>query len=170
MAAVICCLCREGLDRRRSLHTAANLSIVSTVSHIVENIFGGSSVGVVLPLEASLCRPCLRSVEKLLKLRKEVAEKEDDIRQKVKRAGLARGLQFLCGKLIDLVNYLYSHCTCMVQETLLGLLRVLHQPENADVHTQRILHQCQRGESVPLGLQSVELAREVIWHQLRREE
>ena len=91
---------------------AANLSIVSTVSHIVENIFGGSSVGVVLPLEAYLCRPCLRSVKKLLKLRKEVAEKEDDIRQKVKRAGLARGLQSLCDIAIAHAWYRRHYWVC----------------------------------------------------------
>ena len=80
------------MDRRRSLHTAANHGVVSAVSEIVDGLFGRSSVSVILPSEASLCRPCLRSVEKLVKIRKEVLEKEEEIRQKVKQAGLACGL------------------------------------------------------------------------------
>ena len=42
---------------------------------------------MVLPPEAVLCRPCLRSVEKLIKLKADVHKKEE-IGMKVKQAGL----------------------------------------------------------------------------------
>lgn len=93
MADVIsCCLCKERIDRRRSLHTVANHNVVLVLSSIVNRIFGRSSVGVVLPALGSICRPCLRCVEKLVRLQKEVSEKEEFINLKVKQAGLACGL------------------------------------------------------------------------------
>ncbi len=91
MAALVCCLCREGMDRRRRLHTEGNVHAVAALSAVVTETFGRSSVNEILLPEASLCQRCLRSVEKQLKLKTELLQKEEEIKLQVKQAGFACG-------------------------------------------------------------------------------
>jgi len=63
------------------------------VSGIVNGIFGCCSVTTILTEEALLCRQCQQSLDRLVGLRAEVHEKEDEIRRNVKQAELDRGLE-----------------------------------------------------------------------------
>ncbi len=87
MAPVFCCLCREQLDRKRGLYTPNNVPIVHAINDLVEGMFGRGVEGEIFPPDASICRPCNRSVQQLMRLRKQFKEKEREIKEKV---GLTR--------------------------------------------------------------------------------
>ena len=91
--AATCWGCREQLRKRRKLHNPANLPVLEVLSDFADAIFGSGSSRVVLPSEAVVCRSCLRSVEKLIKLRAEVLQVEEEVRVKVKQAGFLCDLQ-----------------------------------------------------------------------------
>jgi len=57
------------LDKRKSLHTPAKLEIVAVVSDSADRMFDQGSATTILLEEALLCRLCLRSVEKLIRLK-----------------------------------------------------------------------------------------------------
>ena len=42
---------------------------------------------------STICRPCFRNVEKVIKLREELQQKEKEIKNKIRQAGEGRGLQ-----------------------------------------------------------------------------
>lgn len=81
------------VDRKRSLHTRTNLAVVTALTDVVNSLFGRNAASVVIPQGVSICRPCLRNVEKFTKLQTELLHKEEEIKKKVKQAGLMYGLR-----------------------------------------------------------------------------
>ena len=83
--ALVCCLCKERSDRRRRLHTTANKHIIFTILEL-------ESLGKIQPVLFFLQR-CYS------------VKKEDEVKVKVKQAGVDRGLEELQhGKLLFLLT------------------------------------------------------------------
>ncbi len=90
--ASACLLCTEQTAKRRPLHSAANHHVVPVLAAIVNQLFESIVAGSVLPPGSGLCHPCLRGV-KFLKLREELNQQNERLRQQLKQAGEACGFQ-----------------------------------------------------------------------------
>ncbi len=81
-----------GPVRRRPLHSDANRHVVPVLAGLVNEILGSIAANTVLPPGSGVCRPCLRRVEKLMKLREDLELENERLCQHLKRAGEACGL------------------------------------------------------------------------------
>ncbi len=63
----------------------------SVLKEVVAGVFP-NAVDTFLPVVAYLCRPCMRSVEKLTKVKQDARYQELELTERIKRAGEARGL------------------------------------------------------------------------------
>ena len=63
----------------------------SVLEEVVAGVFP-NAVDILLPADAYMCRPCVRSVEKLTVLRHNTRRQEQELIECIKRAGEVRGL------------------------------------------------------------------------------
>lgn len=87
-----CLLCRQQKSKR-AIYSEPYSHIVPVLSGFVNEIFGITADLIILPSTATICRPCFRSVEKVIKLRQELEQKEKEILNGIKQAGEALGVQ-----------------------------------------------------------------------------
>ena len=93
-SAPSCSLCCQDLRNpreRRVLHNPATAPVWSVVSAVATELFPGG-VETIFPCKAYLCKLCVRTVEKLIRLRESVCKEENELKGKVSRAGEAKGL------------------------------------------------------------------------------
>jgi len=89
-----CCLCARLLHKageRRVLRSPATSHISNAIKHVAAELFPGS-VDVLFPSNAYLCKVCVRSVEKLLRLRENLKKEEQDFRARLTSVGEKKGL------------------------------------------------------------------------------
>ena len=65
--------------------------VQSALEEVVAGVFP-NAVDILLPADAYMCRPCVRSVEKLTMLRHDTRRIEQELIERIKRAGEVRGL------------------------------------------------------------------------------
>jgi len=87
-AASKCWLCTAVLTHRRTLGGPknANSHALTTLNELGRKLFGSDAISSILPNQA-VCRPCLRSVEKLIKVREDLSKIEHGVLLKMKYAG-----------------------------------------------------------------------------------
>ena len=69
--------------------------MVPVLNDVAAQVFGCGADTLTLPPDATIYLPCLRNVDKLVKLRNDLSAKEDRINQQVKQAGERIRLQTL---------------------------------------------------------------------------
>ncbi len=86
----VCLLCRSSAKPkdRRKVHSPSTGHIIPVLDEFLSQL-RPLSTEIVLAASAFLCRPCVRNVEKLLKLREDVMKKEAELL--VDRVGEAYG-------------------------------------------------------------------------------
>ena len=90
----VCSLCRctlKSTGQRRKLHGTSLTHVVAIPQEFIGELWTAASETLFHP-EAFLCRPCMRNLEKLRKLRDLLRDKDDEIRQLMNRAMDAHGL------------------------------------------------------------------------------
>ena len=90
----VCLLCRVSVKAkdRRKIHSATTGHVIPVLNEFVSEL-GLLSTDPVIHANAFLCRPCLRSVENLIKLREDVKKKEAELRQQMDKVREAYRLQ-----------------------------------------------------------------------------
>ena len=86
----LCCLSLQKSSDRRKLHSPATAPVFSVMSQMTTDLFPGC-VEAVFVSDAYLCKPCVRTVEKLIKTRESAQKQEEELRQKIICAGRAKG-------------------------------------------------------------------------------
>ena len=88
----MCSLCQTTLKQkeRRKLHSDATKHVLPTLLEFCSTL-QTPATETIFDSEAFLCRPCVRSIEKLHKLRADLREKETEIKQKIDRVVEAQG-------------------------------------------------------------------------------
>jgi len=87
----LCCRLLPGAGERRVLHSASTVPVWSVLCRTATELFPGN-VETVFPCKSYLCKPCVRGVEKLIKLKEDVLREEQQLREKVTRAGEGKAL------------------------------------------------------------------------------
>ena len=90
----VCSLCHCSLksaSQRRKLHGGSLKHVVSILQELVGELWIPATETLFHP-EAFLCRPCVRNLENLCKLKEDLRDKEGEIRQMIDRAMDAHGL------------------------------------------------------------------------------
>ena len=90
----VCSLCQCSLksaSQRRKLHGGSLKHVVSILQELVGELWIPATETLFHP-EAFLCRPCVRNLQKLCKLKEDLRDKEGEIRQLIDRAMDAHGL------------------------------------------------------------------------------
>lgn len=84
--AASCLLCEKDLVKRRPIHSAANKHVLPVLEEIARELFGELSVASTLSPPAALCHPCLRNVEKLVKMKSDLQKKMKEIGEQIGKA------------------------------------------------------------------------------------
>ena len=90
MASVSCSLCAASLgktDERRRVFSDSSRPVLPLLTDIVTKIYGRDVLRDVCTADGKLCRPCYRRLERIMKLKKELQEKEEELAQQVIRLG-----------------------------------------------------------------------------------
>lgn len=90
-SCVVCLRLLEKTSDRRRLHSVSTKKVHSVWKEVVAGVFP-NAVDAFLPVDAYLCRPCMRLVEKLTKVKQDARYQEQELMERIKRAGEARGL------------------------------------------------------------------------------
>ncbi len=89
-----CLVCRTAVNPkdRRKIRSPSTEHVIPILSEFIGEL-NPPSTNTILHDGAFLCRPCLRSLEKLRKLRQEVKFKETELRQQMDKVGHVYGLR-----------------------------------------------------------------------------
>ena len=91
MALVLACsLCTNALgknEERRKLLSESSRSVLPLLADTTTKIYGRDVLRDVFAADSKLCRPCLRHLERIMKLKTELQEKEKELMLQVRRLG-----------------------------------------------------------------------------------
>ncbi len=84
-----CLLCKKSVAKKsRPLHSVNNLHLISTLVGLLEDIVDSSVDKTVLPKNSRVCPSCFRSLEKANKLRQDLYDLENQLKQAIESGQL----------------------------------------------------------------------------------
>ena len=87
----LCLLCTQQKSKR-AIYSEPYI-IVPVLNVFANELFGNEADLMPMSSSSTIGRPCFRYVEKVIKLREELEQKEKEIKNKTRQAGEGRGLQ-----------------------------------------------------------------------------
>ncbi len=80
-----CLLCKKSVAKKRPLHSVNNLHLISTLVGLLDDIVDNSVDKTVLPKNSRVCPSCFRSLEKANKLRRDLYDLENQLKEQLKQ-------------------------------------------------------------------------------------